>query len=112
MTKLYQPPLGGPSDEEVEKAKKVIASRAQARDEQIRNSLLECKCGSLFKIDTIEYIQTHYYVTPYSCTGGDYWNQDEGQWKCPTCNFTNRLIGEAKDIVKLKYHFKSIKEVY
>ena len=81
-------------------------------------------CGRLSAIHTIEYIRTHWYVRPYSCTGGDYWNEGEGQFICPKCGYRNRLIcsGVGEKIVmddpkrsglqELQYQFKSIKDEY
>lgn len=48
-------------------------------------------CGKLLAVHTIQYIQTHWYVSPYSCTGGDYWNEGEGDFICPKCSYRNRL---------------------
>jgi Zn finger protein HypA/HybF involved in hydrogenase expression len=72
--------------------------------------LVKCSnrdCGKRSKVSTLTYIQTHWYVAPHGCTGGDYWNPDEGQFVCPHCDYVNRLY-ERPDIVKLKGSFKEV----
>lgn len=68
-------------------------------------------CGASFKVSSLTYIQTHWYTPPYSCTGGDYWNMGEGQFKCPTCGALNRLY-ERPEVEKLKHLFKSTENTY
>lgn len=51
-----------------------------------------CKaCHTATPIADLEFIQTHWYVTPYSCTGGDYWRAGKGQWACG-CGYLNRIV--------------------
>jgi hypothetical protein len=38
------------------------------------------------QIRSLTYIQTHWYETPYGCTGGDLWREGEGQFDCPKCS--------------------------
>jgi len=64
-------------------------------------------CGKEYKINQVIFIQTLYYVRPYGCTGGGYYNDSEGQWLCPDCGAKNRLIFQNKHIAELKAHFKS-----
>jgi hypothetical protein len=66
-------------------------------------------CGMGFKICELEYIQTHYYVSPHGCNGGDYWLQGEGNFDCPSCGHRNRLY-DRPDIQKLKSLFKSVRD--
>lgn len=68
-------------------------------------------CKRLSKISNIIYIQTHWYTEPYSCAGGDYWNEGEGQFNCPKCGVLNRLY-ERPEVEKMKYIFKEIKKTY
>lgn len=68
-------------------------------------------CGAELKISELEYIQTHWYVGPYSCTGGDYWNEGEGKFRCPKCGYLNRLY-QRPEVEKLKRFFKSVKDTY
>ena len=66
-------------------------------------------CGKRFSIKNITYIQTHWYVEPHGCTGGDYWNEGEGNWICPKCKHRNRLY-MYKDIEAKKHLFKEIQK--
>ena len=68
-------------------------------------------CGVQRPIGDVVYIQTHWYVRPYSCTGGDYWNEGEGNFKCLSCGFLNRLY-DREEYQKLKYRFKEIFKTY
>jgi hypothetical protein len=68
-------------------------------------------CGTMLPIKNLAYIQTHWYTEPYGCTGGDYWNQGEGQFTCPVCGELNRLY-ERPDVVALKGFFKTVVDVY
>jgi hypothetical protein len=68
-------------------------------------------CGAQFPVETLEYIQTHWYTSPYSCTGGDYWSQGEGQFICPKCGSLNRLY-ERPEVESLKESFASVKDTY
>lgn len=63
-------------------------------------------CGREFPVGELTYIQTQFYVKPYSCTGGDYWKNGEGRFKCPACGRINRLIFEREPISSLKNFFK------
>jgi hypothetical protein len=64
-------------------------------------------CGKTSMIKDLVYIQTHWYVTPYGCTGGDYWRSGEGQFDCPKCGHRNRLY-DRKAIEKLSFLFAEI----
>lgn len=65
-------------------------------------------CGAEFPVGDLTYIQTQFYVKPYSCTGGDYWKNGEGQFKCPACGRINRLIFERENLTSLKDFFKDV----
>jgi hypothetical protein len=63
-----------------------------------RRSIIKCTancygvgCGKRLQVGKLTYIQTHWYVRPYSCNDGDYWNRGEGQFDCPNCGHRNRL---------------------
>lgn len=74
--------------------------------------LIQCQnCGSEFAVKVLTYIQTHWYVEPYSCTGGDYWEPGEGQWDCPCCDARNRLYNQP-EVMALKPYFKEVVKVY
>lgn len=68
-------------------------------------------CGATLRVADLTYIQTHWYTAPYSCSGGDYWNQGEGQFMCPKCGEKNRLY-ERPEVEKLKSRFKDVKDTY
>jgi hypothetical protein len=63
-------------------------------------------CGSRFQIGTLTFIQTHYYISPWGCTGGDFWKEGEGAFECPKCGYRNRLYNR-KEIQELKPYFKN-----
>jgi methionyl-tRNA synthetase len=80
-------------------------------------------CNTLHKVSDLTYIQTHFYVAPYSVQVGDYWKEDEGQFVCPTCGYLNRLCGKKENsdayyvnkreyITSMKCYFKKVKDVY
>lgn len=68
-------------------------------------------CGAVLNVADLTYLQTHWYVAPYSCSGGDYWREGEGQFCCPKCAEKNRLIYRP-EVVALKQYFGQVKDVY
>lgn len=68
-------------------------------------------CQRLSKIIKVDYVQTHWYTEPYSCTGGDYWNLGEGRFICPKCGAVNRLY-ERPLVERMKQSFKQIVDQY
>lgn len=68
-------------------------------------------CGAWTPVSRLVYIQTHWYTHPHGCTGGDYWNQGEGQWVCPKCGHRNRLY-ESPFVAELKRFFKGVHDTY
>lgn len=68
-------------------------------------------CGKWSAIGTLIYIQTHWYVEPYSCSGGAYWKSGEGAWICPFCNHFNRLY-VSLDVTALKPYFNKVEDTY
>lgn len=115
----YQPPLGGPDAAAVEVARAVVARREEAIIEQKRETLLICTsqhatgkgCGQSQKVRDTVYIQSHWYVQPYGCTGGAYWKQGEGRFRCNTCGHVNRLY-DSPEIEAMKTFFASVEESY
>lgn len=98
----FLPPLGGPSDEEVAAAERVLEARKKAAKVQEGDTLVVCAgggyitrgpapCGKPFRIGEATAIQTQWYVEPYSCTGGDYWKNGEVRLECPHCGRELRL---------------------
>jgi rubredoxin len=102
-------------------AYKTKLAEAQVRLKEVQSRTpIECvgslkgsKNGCHKKVPAKEliYLQTHWYTRPHGCTGGDYWNQGEGQFKCPNCGVINRLY-DRKDVEALRYVFKEIKDTY
>ncbi|MEW6121280.1 MAG: hypothetical protein AB1698_01605 [Pseudomonadota bacterium] len=115
----FLPPLGGPTDEEVAEAKKTLKKRDEALEAQRKGTLLKCTtqfatgrgCGKLSEVRGLTYTQSHRYISPYGCTGGDYWVPKEGSWLCPECGHRNRLY-RSPDIVKMKQSFKCVEDTY
>lgn len=108
--KYYYPPLKGPDTKALETAYLLIEENNKAIEVQKQNTLVMCyHCNHLSTIRCLEYIQTYCYVGPYGCTGGDYWNQGEGQYICPNCNKVVRLYN-APEIESLKNFFGNIRE--
>lgn len=108
---LYTPALSGPSMDEVAAAQKIVDAHRDAIEEQKRGTLIECqKCEAKHPVSSLVYIQTHYYVSPHGCTGGDYWRQSEGQYHCP-CGHLNRLL-YMKEAAQLKRYFASVEDRY
>ena len=64
-------------------------------------------CGATLPITDLEYIQTHWYTSPFGCSKGDYWNEGEGQFVCPECGKLNRLY-DRPEVAALKASFKSV----
>lgn len=103
-------------------AKQMIDLRmAQLREAQyqlraaIGNSFLTClSCKKKSKVSTITLIQTHWYVAPQGCTGGDYWNAGEKQYNCPKCGHRNRDYNhpEFKEASKHEDAFKCVEKEY
>jgi hypothetical protein len=106
--------------------KKIVKKRVEvARLESTKKALLsnlkiQCLgwtvgakdgCKRWLDVKTLVYIQTHWYTEPFSCNGGDYWNQGEGQFMCPKCGAKNRLF-ERPQVAALSSFFKETKEVY
>jgi hypothetical protein len=64
-------------------------------------------CGKATPIRELVYIQTHWYVEPHGCTGGDYWRAGEGNFDCPHCGHRNRLY-DRKPIEALRHLFRGV----
>lgn len=66
-------------------------------------------CGTALHIKDLTYIQTLWYVEPFSCSGGDYWNNGNGEFVCTNCGALNRLY-ERPQVEALKPFFKNVVE--
>lgn len=119
---LIWPPAYEQAKKKLERAEQRLKQSREALDAiRQKASIKCCHCGTEHPIATQEYIQTYWYKSPYDCTGGDYWNSGEANWKCPSCGYKNRFDAvDNKDyldfyrpeIVRLKGMFKSIRECY
>jgi hypothetical protein len=88
-------------------AAQALAAIDKEISERKSQTLVRCACRLAFEVRELEYIQTQFYVAPHGCTGGDYWKNGEGQWRCPDCDHINRLY-DKPDIEALKGLFKSV----
>ncbi len=106
--------------EEIEKKLVVVETKRQKlRAEQAKalgRKYVTCTdncygkgCGKKFQIHNLVYIQIHFYISAYGCTGGDYWKPSEGQFDCPNCDHRNRLY-DRKHIEELRPYFSSIED--
>lgn len=88
---------------------------AKEIDAKLKKTLVRCEpawgCGMGYEIQELTYIQTKWYTPPSGCMGGDYWNNGEGQWKCPNCGKINRLYNKP-EIMKLKHLFGKTEDAY
>ena len=117
--KWYQPPGILDIEEEIKHLKKKLKRANKDLDKLLSESIVQCSsqvatgkgCGKMLQIGELEFIQTHYYIAPHGCTGGDYWLPGEGQFKCPHCGHINRLYA-TEDLQRLKHRFKSVKDVH
>jgi hypothetical protein len=99
----------------------LAAEQAEIRaalDDKARNTRVACEssvlgkgCGKRTRVRDLVYIQTHWYIHPYGCTEGDYWNKGEGQFDCPKCGNRNRLYNRP-EVEALRRFFVSIEKVY
>lgn len=54
---------------------------------------LKCFCGKKHKIQDLTLLVDYWYTEPYSCTGGDYYNEGEKAFVCPdNLDVKNRLF--------------------
>lgn len=80
-----------------------LESKKQLLLEQLKtkrsNQLFRCVCcNKLHKFKTCDGLLTHYYVAPYGCSYGDYW-EESGLWIiCPTTGIANRLLFNNCDV--------------
>lgn len=83
------------------------------------NSMFQCisqfangrGCGAWTKVKYATFIQTHFYISPHGCTGGDYWLPGEGRSNCGACGKEVRFY-VSPEAGALKYFFKDIKDDY
>lgn len=49
-------------------------------------------CGRTIMLSSVPLVQTHFYIEPHSCSGGDYWKAGERNLVCPKCSVRHRMI--------------------
>ena len=82
----------------------------EEKGDAIRRSYATCRCcGKKTQIGKLTYIQTHWYVQPHGCNGGDYWKQGEGQFDCPKCGANNRLYNRP-EVAEKKPFFATVED--
>jgi hypothetical protein len=100
-----------------------VAAPRQITDLSLRKQIPCAACKHRCLISNITLYQTHWYVSPSGCSGGDYWKEGECQFVCHHCDTANRLlfkqkwddkllshVSKSNDVFQLKYHGK-FKEV-
>ncbi len=85
----------------------------------IQQILIKCvKCQKKSRLGAWSFIQGRWYVEPYSCTGGDYWNYNRTETchiTCPKCGEENYIYTHPqKDeiIESVDGHNFSAKEIF
>jgi DNA-directed RNA polymerase subunit M/transcription elongation factor TFIIS len=90
MTKIQE------LESKITKLKAKIAPLREQLELEKTKTLVKCvACKRHTQVRLLTYLQTHWYVSPSGCTGGDYWNSGEGQFVCPKCDYTNRLYTDT-----------------
>lgn len=99
-------------EREREAARAVLRQAERNVDDVQRRRRLLCNhCGKRTTVCRLVYLQYHYYVEPYGCTGGAYWREGEGRFLCPHCKYENRLI-YREEVVALRRYFAKERDVY
>lgn len=100
--------------DKIEEIDKEIEELREKKASLLSKTLVKCTsnnhgkgCDKRTQIGKLIYIQTYWYVRPYSCAEGDYWKEGEGQFDCIKCGHRNRLY-KRPEIEKLKRNFKEI----
>jgi len=77
-----------------------ITSDLQDKLEEAKAKLsIKCEsCKKFHRIKDLVVIQTHWYTSPYGCTGGDYWSQGELHFICPVTKVRNRIMFDNYDV--------------
>lgn len=78
--------------EKIKRLEKELEDANRAFELYRSNLDFRCLCGKTHLIRECEAIQTHYYISPSGCCGGDYWMSGEMQIVCPDGNGRNRVL--------------------
>lgn len=119
MPTLMKPDVPEIDPKDYDSVSDVMIAMEDRSDWVAKNSILQCVdqlstgkgCGGWNRVEDTVYIQTHWYVEPYSCTGGGYWRTGEGQAICNHCGKRIRLYA-APEIAELKPHFLKVEDEY
>lgn len=79
----------------IEKLKRELEKEEAKQEAANGRKKFLCACKSMHSINQCFAIQTHWYVRPHGCTGGDYWNSGELQIICPKTGIRNRLLYDS-----------------
>lgn len=92
-------------ERQLEEAKENVKKLQKKLDAQKSNRKISCaNCNEKHKIKDIDLIDVQYYVEPYSCAGGGYWNHSEYNFICPSCKIRNRFLTHLD--YKLQYDYR------
>lgn len=58
-----------------------------------------CGCGLFYAIRALALIIDHWHVPPRGCCEGDYWAENEWQFRCPTSGVVNRILFNDWDVL-------------
>jgi hypothetical protein len=68
--------------------------------EAIQRVLIKCvKCHKKSRLGTWSFVQGRWYVEPYSCADGDYWNYNKTETchiLCPKCSSENYIYNHPQ----------------
>lgn len=97
----------------IKNIKKYLKTLEDTLETKRGNRMILCaSCKKKHRIKNLAAIQTHWYVEPYGCTGGAYWNEGELQFICPTTNVINRILffndRDTKYAEKFRYLYKHL----
>jgi putative transposon-encoded protein len=80
-------------EREIEYAEDTIRRARDKKANILSGKMFRCvACKGNHKIKTCTAVQTHYYVAPYGCSGGDYWNDNDIWILCPKTKIGNRAL--------------------
>ena len=83
---------------QIEELEGQISEAIQSLEEAKGDEYFSCKrCKQRTKVSNTTVIKKHYYVQPYSCSGGDYWSFDYYIVVCSKCHH-GESIGANDDL--------------
>lgn len=81
-------------EKQIEDAEEVLKQlHIKLKHARANKSFVCVVCNGKHKIKDCVGVQTHWYVNPYSCSSGDYWEEGEMYIVCPTTpGVANRVL--------------------